>query len=219
MLKDFIGEKWRVALSKEVEKEYFVKIENALEKEKTFLPERESIFEFTKALGVEDIKVVIIGQDPYFRKEQASGLAFSSPIEFKGIPSCCRTLFLGVKYDYPEFKFPKLGNLLQWVDQGVLLLNDTLTVREQRPGSHFKMNWSQFTNRVVEIISEQRENIPFLLCGTRARSKKQFIDTGKHFVLETVHPSHHHARKFISAQNFIKINRYLDKKGLSEIQW
>lgn len=217
-IEDFMDEEWKKLLEEEFKSEYFIRIKETL-KECEYLPEEEHVFEFTQKLKIDDIKVVLVGQDPYQRKGEASGLAFSAKSTYKKLPNCCRTLYRAIKKDYPEFIWPKTGCLEKWAEQGVLLLNDTLTIKEGKPGSHFCLNWSRFTNKVIEIISERLKNVVFMFLGNKARMKVKYVDLKKHFVIETVHPSHYHAEKFVNSQNFLKINEYLKKHKKDEITW
>ena len=217
-LEDYMEEEWRDLLKDEFAKEYYVKIEETLENTK-YLPDKQNVFEFTHGIKINDINVVIVGQDPYPKREEASGLAFSTSKDYNRIPSCSRTIFSAIKKDYPEFIKPKTASLHSWVEQGVLLLNDTLTVSEGRAGSHFHLNWNKFTDKVIDEISSKTNNTVFLLFGRRACDKSRFIDENRHLIIESVHPSHYYAQKFINSKNFIKTNKYLKRKKNFEINW
>ncbi|EED43591.1 uracil-DNA glycosylase [Enterocytozoon bieneusi H348] len=216
---DYIYGNWKIYLKDEFQKEYFIKIQSFLIEQICYLPKIDCIFEFSKYIDVEDVKVVIVGQDPYQTPQYASGIAFSTPSNLKKIPSCCHTLYKAIKVDYPNFKYPNHGCLINWLKEGVLLLNDTLTVNKNKPGSHCHIGWSIFTNKIIRLISQKNNHVVFLLCGIKARVKKEYIDFTKHLIIETVHPSHYNADKFIKSHNFKKINTYLKKHNITEITW
>lgn len=217
-IEDYMDEEWKFYLDDEFKKEYYIRIKETL-REQDYLPEKPKIFEFSHNLKMDNIKVVLIGQDPYQRSFEATGLAFSSSKDYNKIPNCCRTFYRAIKKDYPDYNWPKTGCLEKWVDQGVLLLNDTLTVMKNKPGSHFYLNWSRFTNQIVHIISERLNGVVFVLLGSKARAKRNFINSEKHFIIESVHPSHYHAEKFINSHVFKRINEFLKKKEKEEIVW
>ena len=167
----------------------------------------------------EDVKVVIIGQDPYHGLRQAHGLCFSVNDGVRHPPSLINILKevefqLGVSY-------PKSGNLMHWANQGILLLNATLTVRAHEAGSHQKKGWEVFTDSVINTISNEKENVVFLLWGGYAKKKIKLIDTNKHRVLNSGHPSPLSANRgyWFGNNNFLEANRYLESKGLKPIKW
>jgi uracil-DNA glycosylase len=166
----------------------------------------------------EKVKVVILGQDPYHGPGQAHGLCFSVRPGVKPPPSL-KNIYKELKTDV-GIQTPDHGYLISWADQGVLLLNSVLTVREGEAASHQKKGWEQFTDRAIHLLNEKRENIVFVLWGAYAQKKAQFVDRKKHLVLESVHPSPLSAsRGFFGTRPFSKINKYLESKGLDPINW
>jgi uracil-DNA glycosylase len=162
--------------------------------------------------------VVIIGQDPYHGPGQANGLCFSVRDGIRMPPSLVN-IFKEIKKDLGK-PMPSSGDLGRWAEQGVLLLNATLTVRASSPGSHQNKGWEQFTDRVIETISREKTNVVFLLWGAYAQKKGEIIDRGKHLVLMSAHPSPFSAdRGFFGCRHFSKTNEYLKSKGLKEIDW
>ncbi|ORD93943.1 UNG [Enterospora canceri] len=215
---DGLDREWRRLLRNEFNKEYFIRIRQRLLGTE-YLPAEGNLYEFTKYTRPNEIRVVIVGQDPYQRSEEATGMAFSAPVGNRRIPSSLKTIYRAIQRDYPNYEAPKCGNLKRWAEQGVLLLNDTLTVEEGCPGSHIGIGWSIFTDEIVRRICDLNECVVFLLCGVQARSKANIIDKRKHHVIETVHPSHYTAVKFIESQNFLKINEFLRRRKQAEIIW
>lgn len=214
--------KWREILKDEFQAPYFTELENFLEKEymeKKIYPPREEVFNLFKNIKFQDIKVVILGQDPYHGENQGNGIAFSVN---EGIPHppSLRNMFKELKNEYPEYEIPKSGNLMRWVKQGVFLLNTVLTVEEGRPNSHSKRGWERFTDEVIRKIGEKKEPVVFILWGNSARSKKSLISNPNHLILESVHPSPLSAnRGFFGCGHFKRANEYLAENGLTPIQW
>lgn len=214
--------KWPIALRNEFSKDYMKEVETFLLKEQKRLkiyPENKDLFSAFKMTGFKDLKVVIIGQDPYHGENQAHGLSFSVK-NVKKIPPSLKNIFkelerdLGLNYDHCS------GNLESWAKQGVLLLNNVLSVEEKKPGSHKKCGWEVFTDFVVNLINTKNEKIVFLLWGAHAQTKGQFIDRTKHYVLETTHPSPFSAyRGFLGCDHFSKTNDYLEKNNIETIDW
>ena len=162
--------------------------------------------------------MVILGQDPYHGKGQAHGLCFSVPDGIAQPPSL-KNIFKEIHQDM-GYSMPKTGNLSYWAEQGVFLLNTYLSVREGSPLSHSKIGWEKFTDASISALSSKKENIVFLLWGSNARKKKSLIDTSKHHVLESVHPSPLSAhRGFLGCQHFSICNKILRQKGLKDIDW
>ena len=183
----------------------------------TIYPPKQQVFSaFTTDLN--DIKVVIIGQDPYHGPRQAHGLAFSVRPEVTTPPSLVN-IFKEI-HDDVGAPIPGDGNLKRWAEQGVLLLNNTLTVEAHKAGSHRGKGWEQFTDAMIRMLSDERESLVFLLWGRDAKSKKFLIDTGKHLVLEAAHPSPFSAHYgFFGCKHFSKTNDYLKSAGKTEITW
>lgn len=212
---------WNEVLGQEFEKDYMIKLKAFLLKEKqegrTIYPAGNNIFNAFNHTPFNKVKVVIIGQDPYHGANQAHGLAFSVQ---KGvaIPPSLRNIYKELAADIAGFKIPAHGELTKWADEGVLLLNATLTVRAGEAGSHQKKGWEEFTDQAIKILAEKRKNIVFLLWGKYAQSKAAFIDDKKHFILKAPHPSPL-AQGFIGCKHFSKTNEILQKIGLSAIDW
>lgn len=216
-----IDDSWKSALSKEFENEYFSELKNFLIQEKQahiVYPPGGVIFEALNRTPLQRVKVVILGQDPYHGPGQAHGLCFSVP-EGVAFPPSLQNIFRELQTDLGT-DYPLKGDLSAWADQGVLLLNATLTVRANLAGSHQGRGWENFTDAVIRTISDLRENVVFLLWGKYAQNKKSMIDIGKHFVLEAPHPSPLSAyRGFFGCRHFSITNEFLISKGLQPINW
>ncbi|GAB2453670.1 uracil-DNA glycosylase 2 [Hymenobacter qilianensis] len=217
-----IEESWRKVLQDEFEKPYFqhliafVKGEYATT---TVYPPGGQIFHAFEACPFDQTKVVILGQDPYHGRGQAHGLAFSVADGVRTPPSL-QNVFKELQADLPETPPAPNGNLDRWAEQGVLLLNATLTVRAAEPGSHQKKGWEQFTDTVIQRVSEQKEHLVFILWGAYAQKKVELIDEKKHLVLKAAHPSPYAAdRGFFGSRPFSKTNEYLRQHGLEPIKW
>lgn len=213
---------WKTLLASEKEKEYFCAILNFLKAErasgKIIYPAQENVFNALKFTPFSDMKVVIIGQDPYHNPGQAHGLSFSVP---KGIakPPSLLNIFKELKNDC-GIEIPKHGCLEHWAQQGVLLLNAVLTVEENKPGSHANIGWQQFTDTIIHKINQHPEQIVYLLWGSYAQKKRELIDTKKHVILTAPHPSPLSAhRGFLGCKHFSKANALLIKAGRTPIDW
>lgn len=216
-----IAETWKSKLESEFEKEYFKElvefVRNEYSTHKIF-PKGKQIFSSFDHCSFDDLKVVIIGQDPYHGDGQANGLCFSVNDGIKMPPSLVN-IFKEIKDDIGK-EFPTTGNLERWADQGVLLLNATLTVRAHSPGSHQNKGWEIFTDAVIKTISTKKEGIVFLLWGAYAQRKGEVIDSQKHKILSSAHPSPFAAhRGFFGNKHFSMTNSYLEEKGLNPIDW
>lgn len=212
-----IAESWKKQLSDEFEKPYFEKLIAFVKDEyatQTVYPPGNKIFNAFEKCSFEDTKVVILGQDPYHGAGQANGLAFSVADGIK-VPPSLVNIFKEVKSDIGT-DIPKSGNLERWAEQGVLLLNATLTVRATVAGSHQKKGWEQFTDAVINKISDEKGNVVFMLWGAYAQKKGLVIDVNKHFILNATHPSPL-AQGFLGTKHFSKANDYLKEQGLKEI--
>lgn len=216
-----IGNDWDLALSEEFEKDYFLKIKDFIDEEyksKTIYPPYDEIFNAFKLTPLSNVKVVILGQDPYHEKGQAHGLAFSTP-PGRPIPRSLKNIFkeINAEYGYP---IPKSGCLESWANQGVFLLNTVLTVEDGNANSHSKCGWQTFTDNVIKLLNGQSQPIVFLLWGKQAEKKKELINNPNHLVLITSHPSPFSARRgFLGSNHFIKANEFLSNNGLEEINW
>jgi uracil-DNA glycosylase len=216
-----IEDSWKSQLSPEFHKPYFGELVEFVKSEyqsyKVF-PKGMQIFSAFEYCRFDNIKVVIIGQDPYHGVGQANGLCFSVNDGIKMPPSLVN-IFKEIRNDLGK-EFPKTGNLERWARQGVLLLNATLTVRAHSPGSHQNKGWETFTDAVIKTISDQKEGVVFLLWGSYAQRKGEVIDTSKHLVLSSAHPSPFAAnRGFFGSRHFSKANAYLEENGKSPIDW
>ena len=216
-----IDESWRTQLNTEFEQPYFESLIDFVKKEyakTTVYPPGKEIFHAFDACHFQDVRVVIIGQDPYHGPGQANGLCFSVRDGVR-IPPSLVNIFKEIKNDLGK-PIPMSGDLERWARQGVLLLNATLTVQAASPGSHQNKGWEQFTDTVIKKISDVKENVVFLLWGAYAQKKGEIIDRRKHHVLMSAHPSPFSAdRGFFGCKHFSKANDYLKSKGLSEIDW
>lgn len=212
---------WKVLLKDELEKEYYKKMIVFLEEEyktKAIYPKKEDVFNAFKFTAYKDVKVVIIGQDPYHQKGQAHGLSFSVQHNIK-TPKSLNNIYKELKTDLNCF-MPDNGNLEKWARQGVLLLNATLTVEDSKPNSHKDIGWASFTKKVIELLNQKKEPIIFLLWGNFAKDFKSLIDTNKHFVLEAPHPSPYSASNgFFGCKHFSKANALLKLQGKQSIDW
>jgi uracil-DNA glycosylase len=217
-----IEESWEKVLLNEFSQPYFAKLKEFLtaEKEagKVIYPAGKLIFNAFEKTPFDQVKVVIIGQDPYHGVGQAHGLSFSVPMGV-GIPASLRNIYKELQADIAGFNIPKHGNLEKWAEQGVLMLNATLTVRASEAGSHQKKGWEQFTDAVIREISAQKEGVIFLLWGRYAQDKGKIIDTQKHYVLAAAHPSPLAGNAFLGNKHFSQTNDLLAKQGKTAIDW
>ncbi|RSK47771.1 uracil-DNA glycosylase [Hymenobacter rigui] len=217
-----IEESWRKVLAPEFEKPYFQHLIAFIKGEyatTTVYPAGPQIFHAFEACPFDKVKVVILGQDPYHGKGQAHGLSFSVAEGVRTPPSL-QNIFKELQADLPETPPAPNGNLDRWAQQGVLLLNATLTVRASDPGSHQKKGWEQFTDAVIQQISDQKEHVVFILWGAYAQKKGEIIDARKHLVLKAAHPSPYAAdRGFFGSRPFSQTNAYLEQHGEQPIHW
>ena len=212
---------WKTHLDPEFEKDYMLQLRTFLQAEKqsgyTILPRSEEVFNAFNHTPFDAVKIVILGQDPYHGVGQAHGLSFSVR---KGIaiPPSLQNIYKELQTDIPGFQYPTHGELTQWADQGVLLLNATLTVRLSQAGSHQNKGWEQFTDQAIASLSEHREGLIFMLWGKFAQNKIPLINTNKHHVLKAAHPSPFSAYNgFFGSQHFSKANEILVQQGKSPI--
>ena len=217
-----IESSWKEVLKDEFKKPYFKQIAEHLKTEKnqgkTIYPAGSNIFHAFEATPFDEVKVVILGQDPYHGPKQAHGLSFSVQ---KGIhpPPSLMNIFKELQDDV-GVPIPTHGNLEKWAKQGVLLLNASLTVRAGEPMSHSKIGWEKFTNTVIEKVSELKEHVVFVLWGRFAQEKQALIDQKKHYIIKSAHPSPLSAKNgFFGSHPFSKINNYLVKHGIDPIDW
>lgn len=212
---------WKSILHDEFDKEYFSNLQSKLDEErseglKLYPPESKTFHAFERT-PFDQLKAVIIGQDPYHNPDQATGLSFSVPKNLKRPPSLLN-IYKELNRDL-GCKIPTHGDISVWADRGVLLLNAMLTVREKEPGSHRKIGWQQFTDAVISTISQRKQNIVFLLWGNFANGKKGLINENKHLVLQSAHPSPLAGNAFQGNEHFSKTNTYLRIHGIDAIDW
>lgn len=216
-----ITKEWDDILSEEFSSKEYLSLRQFLKKEYseyTVYPSMFDIFNSMKITSFENIKVVLLGQDPYHNQGQAMGLSFSVPDHMQ-IPPSLVNIYKELQAETGILP-KKTGNLIGWAKQGVLLLNSVLTVREHQANSHKGKGWEFFTDSIIKKISSNKEHVVFLLWGANARSKKQLIDQNKHLILECAHPSPLSAYNgFFGCGHFIKTNQYLEKFGISPIDW
>lgn len=218
-----IEQSWKAILQDEFRKDYFQQITDWIKTErqsgKTIYPAGQHIFNAFEQTPFDQVKVVLIGQDPYHNPGQAHGLSFSVQDGIKPPPSLAN-IFKEIYNDLGLRLTPDYGNLTQWAKQGVLLLNAALTVRANEPGSHAKIGWAQFTDAVIQTISVKKTNVVFLLWGRFAQEKQILIDDRKHCILKAAHPSPFSVEKgFYGCRHFSKTNEYLVKNGIDPIDW
>ena len=212
---------WDKFLAPLFQDERYKKIRDFLKfeyKTQTIYPNMYDIFNCFLKTDYYDIKAVILGQDPYHEKGQAQGLSFSVPDGIKFPPSL-KNIFKELKDDL-DVNLPLSGDLTKWANEGVLLLNTSLTVREGQPNSHKNCGWQWFTDEVISLISAREKPVVFILWGANARAKKLLIDTSRHFVIESAHPSPFSCHSgFFGSKPFSKTNEHLIKCGISPINW
>lgn len=215
---------WRLLLSKEKNKPYFIKIINTIINErklgKIIYPPQKKIFYAFKLTDIKNIKVVILGQDPYHQPNQAHGLAFSVDYNIKTIPPSLINIYKEISNDIKGFLWPKHGCLESWSKQGVFLLNTILTVEKNKANSHVNLGWEIFTDTVIELVSKYCEKVVFLLWGAKAQKKINIINNTKHKVLCCSHPSPLSAYLgFFGCKHFSKTNILLKKWNKKPIDW
>ena len=210
---------WEEHLRSEIRKPYFTKLIEKLniEYKEVCYPSKDRIFNAFNLCPFDKVKVVILGQDPYHEQGQAMGLSFSVPEGIK-LPPSLRKIYKEIEEDFCK-SMPELsGNLTHWAEQGVLLLNTTLTVRAGAANSHKDLGWQKFTDAAIKALSEHREHIVFMLWGNNAKKKKNLIDTNRHCIIESYHPAARQRYKFKKHQ-FTCCNAYLKQQGMGEIDW
>lgn len=217
-----IDNSWREHIGAEFEKPYFSALTDFVRHEyttTTCYPPGSLIFNAFNLCPFDRVKVVIIGQDPYHEPGQAQGLSFSVP-EGVPFPPSLQNIFKEIQFDLGK-PMPPTGDLTRWAEQGVLLLNATLTVRAHHAASHQRHGWEQFTDAAIRALNAERENLVFILWGGYARSKAQLIDRSRHLVLESVHPSPLSANRggWFGNHHFSQCNAYLREHGEQEIDW
>lgn len=222
LLPDYVQDKtWKKLLTPEFTKPYMHELESKLRTEyktKEIYPAPNDIFNAFNLTPFNKIKAVIIGQDPYHGIDQAHGLCFSVQPQIK-IPPSLANIYKEIESDL-GLKMPPHGHLISWAEQGVLLLNSILTVEAANPMAHKKLGWEQFTDHVIDLINEKKENVVFMLWGAPAHKKAKNVDATKHYVLKTVHPSPLSSyRGYFGSKHFSLCNEFLKSKGIAPIDW
>ena len=221
MFKNLMPADWQDFLKEEFEKDYFKKLENnyfnAKKNGAVIFPPEHLIFNAFHLTPLNAVKIVLLGQDPYFKENQAMGLSFSVPKNTKTPPSL-KNIFKELKADL-NIELKENGDLTKWAKSGVLLCNAILTVEKASPLKHKKLGWENFTDAIIFKLSKEKENLVFLLWGKFAQSKKHLIDSQKHLVLEAAHPSPLARVGFLGCRHFSKANDYLLKNGKTPIAW
>jgi uracil-DNA glycosylase len=215
---------WLAVLEDEFGKDYMLKLKEFLKEEKqagkTIYPKSADIFAAFAKTPFDEVKVVILGQDPYHGPNQAHGLSFSVQ---KGVrtPPSLQNIYKELSTDIPGFTIPNTGDLTEWAEQGVLLLNATLTVQAANAGSHQKKGWEKFTDTVIKTISDKKKGVVFILWGAYAQSKAVLIDDSKHLIIKSTHPSPLAVSHggFFGSKPFSKTNNYLEQQGEQPIDW
>jgi uracil-DNA glycosylase len=221
MLITNIEERWRIELKEVIDSDWYEQLALFILREyseKTIFPPENQIFNSFKYSPWDQTRVVILGQDPYINPGQAHGLSFSVPDGIPKPPSL-QNIFKQIRLETGQ-EIPESGNLTHWANQGVLLLNTVLTVQAGLSNSHQGMGWEKFTDQVIHLLSEKKENLVFMLWGNHARKKAELINSEKHFILESAHPSPMSVtRGFFGNGHFGKCNQFLESKGLKPIIW
>jgi uracil-DNA glycosylase len=219
---DLLNASWRKYLEIEFSKEYFLKLNRFLQNQKlknvNIFPPRELIFNALNLTPLVNVKVVILGQDPYHGLHQAHGLAFSVPKNVKFPPSL-KNIFQELQNDL-AIPIPPQGDLSAWAKEGVLLLNTVLTVEEGKPASHQDFGWEKFTDEIIQLVNLQQKHVVFILWGAHAQKKEGLINQKIHFIIKSVHPSPLSSyRGFFGSKPFSKANSFLSSNGIPPINW
>ncbi len=214
---------WLSVLEKEFKQDYMMSLKQFLQNEKlqkkAIYPPSTEIFNAFNLTPFEQVKVVIIGQDPYHGYGQAHGLSFSVKDNIR-LPPSLQNIYKELETDIEGFKIPGSGNLTKWAQQGVLLLNATLTVEANKAGSHQKRGWEIFTDAAIKAVSDFKSGVVFILWGRFAQEKERLIDTSKHYIVKSAHPSPFSAHSgFFGSRPFSKTNEFLKKQNLQPIDW
>ena len=221
MLFESFPKSWSALLREEARKDYLFSLEKKIEEayaSSICFPPKQKIFEAFALCKPQEVRVVILGQDPYHGSGEAHGLAFSVQQGMK-MPPSLRNIYKELESEF-GIDLTRITNLTSWAEQGVLLLNSVLTVEKDKAGSHSKWGWEEFTNATIEFISKENAHIVFVLWGDYARKKSVLIDMSKHAIIESVHPSPLSAhRGFFGTKPFSKVNKHLSAWGLAQISW
>jgi uracil-DNA glycosylase len=214
---------WNKLVGAEFKKDYFNKLKKyltgELDNKKVIYPAKQDVFAAFNHCSFDNLKVVILGQDPYQTPKFAHGLAFSVQPGIQ-VPKSLANIYKELGTDIRGFKAPKSGTLTKWADQGVLLLNTVMTVEHDKSNAHKKQGWEKFTDEVIKLINSKKSHVVFMLWGKPSQEKKKMITASKHLVLEAAHPSPLSASKgFFGCKHFSKCNEYLEKNGEKAIDW
>jgi len=215
---------WKLVLMEEFSKPYFAELTDFVKeqyrcKPGAIFPKGDQIFRALNVCPLKNVKVVILGQDPYPTRGHAHGLCFSVEEDVKPFPKSLVNIFKEIEADLGQ-SFPENGSLVRWAEQGVLLLNAVLTVEEGKPESHARKGWEQLTDAIISALNNNNEHIVYLLWGSKAQEKASQVDASKNLILKTVHPSPLSAyRGFFGCKHFSKSNEYLLANGKSPIIW
>ncbi|MBY0554489.1 uracil-DNA glycosylase [bacterium] len=217
-----LSNSWLKYLENEFATERMKKLRSFLtdeyKKNKTIYPAKQNYFKALDLVDLKNVKVVILGQDPYHGEGQAHGLCFSVQDGVRFPPSL-QNIFKELKADL-NIDIPQSGNLTRWAEQGVLLLNSVLTVEQDKAASHQKKGWEEFTDKIISVVNENCDHVVFILWGAYAQKKAAFVDRNKHLVLESVHPSPLSShRGFFGSKPFSKTNAWLQSKGIKPVKW
>ena len=222
MKKIILENSWKEKLTEEFNKDYMRSLSEFLRSEKSkskiIYPPGNKIFNAFNLTKFEDVKVVILGQDPYHGHNQAHGLSFSVEEGIRPPPSL-KNIFKELESDI-GIKQPEHGNLERWCSEGFLLLNSILTVEKSKPASHANMGWEQFTDKILSILNDLKRNVVFILWGKKAQEKGHFLDKNRHLILKSAHPSPYSANNgFLGSKPFSRTNHYLNSNNIKEIDW
>mgnify|MGYP001438850160 CR=1 FL=1 len=214
---------WSDFFKLEEEKDYYKKLKEKITKERkinTIYPPEDNVFKAFELTPLEELKVVILGQDPYHNENQAMGLSFSVPESQKKLPPSLKNIYKELYKTDSLKEIPKSGDLTHWSTQGVFLLNAALTVRKHEPNSHSKYGWHNFTDNCIKYISDNKEGVIFVLWGAFAHKKEDLVDKNKHYIIKTPHPSPFSARRgFFGSNCFNEVNNKLISENLNPIKW
>lgn len=216
-----IGNDWDKYLGEEFKKDYFVELQLFLKKErkaKTVFPPDDKVFSAFKITKFKKVKVVIIGQDPYHGEGQAHGLSFSVEDRSLKVPPSLKNIYKELKADLGIDPVTH-ADLFSWANQGVLLINNVLTVNKSEPGSHRKHGWEIFTDKVIDTLNHSKDNLVFILWGNDAKKKAESVDHTKHLVLSSAHPSPFSVKNFLGNRHFSQTNSYLVQNEIDPIDW
>jgi uracil-DNA glycosylase len=223
LLEDRLGTSWAEMLQEEIKKDYFKRVAGILKNERIkyqIYPKSQDVFKAYRLTPYDTVKVVVVGEDPYYNEGQANGLAFSVNNTLEEFPPSLKNIFKEIERDLDIMNLNWNGDLSSWAEQGVFLLNTCLTVRQGNPASHSDIGWQNFTKKSIELLNISPVPIVFMLWGSHGKSYKPYIDGSHHCILETSHPSQLSSyRGFNGCGHFSKCNEFLEKHNLKPINW